>query len=93
MYSDTITSFGGLLVKDRTFTIHYQNIQLLAIEIYKSMNNLPEENLIKFPVRNSHNYNLRSRWELTVPSINTWKSIKKVPVSKKVKIQSVILDQ
>ena len=35
------------------------------------MNNLPGGNLSEFFVRNNHNYNLRSRSELTVPSINT----------------------
>ena len=40
-YNNTITSFEELLVKDKTFTIHHQNIQSLAIEIYKAMNNLP----------------------------------------------------
>ena len=71
MYNDTITSFEQLLVKDKTFTIHDQNIQSLAIEIYKATNNLPGGNLSEFFVRNNHNYNLRSRSELTVPSINT----------------------
>ena len=71
VYNDTITSFEELLVKDKTFTIHHQNIQSLAIEIYKSMNNLPGGNLSEFFVSNNHNYNLRSRSELTAPSINT----------------------
>ena len=31
--NDTITSFEELLVKDKTFTIHHQNIQSLAIEM------------------------------------------------------------
>ena len=35
------------------------------------MNNLPGGNLIEFFVSNNHNHNLRSRSELTVPSINT----------------------
>ena len=71
VYSDTITSFEELLVKDKTFTIHYQNIPSLAIEMYKAVNNLPRGNLSEFFVRNNHNYNLRSRSELIVPSINT----------------------
>ena len=69
VYNDT--SFEELLVKDKTFTIHHQNIQSLAIEMYKAVNNLPGGNLSEFFVRNNHNYNLRSRSELTVPSINT----------------------
>ena len=70
-YNDTITSFDELLVKDKTFTINHQNIQSLAIEIYKGVNNLPGGNLSEFFVRSSHNYNLGSRSELIVPSINT----------------------
>ena len=70
MYNDTITPFEELLVKDKTFTIHHQNIQSLAIEICKAINNLPGGNLREFFIRNNYNYNLRSRSELTVPSIN-----------------------
>ena len=39
--------------------------------MYKVVNNLQGRNLSEFFVRNNHNYNLRSRSELTVPSINT----------------------
>ena len=45
VYNDTITSFEELLVKDKTFTMHHQNIQSLAIEMDKAVNNLPGENL------------------------------------------------
>ena len=71
VYNDTTTSFEELLVKNKTFTIHHQNIQSLAIEIYKAVNNLPGGNLSEIFIRNSHNYNLCSSSELTVPSINT----------------------
>ena len=71
VYNDTITSFEELLVKDKTFTIDLQNIQSLAIEMHKAVNNLPGENLSEFFVRNNHNYNLCSKSELKVPSINT----------------------
>ena len=39
--------------------------------MYETVNNLPVENLSEFFVRNNHNYNLCSRSELTIPSINT----------------------
>ena len=71
MYNDTVISFEELLVKEKTFTIDYHNIQSLAIEMYKAVNNLTGGNLSKFFVRNNHNYSLRSKSELTVPSINT----------------------
>ena len=71
MYNDTITLLEELLVKDKTFTIHHQNIQSLAMEMYKAVNNLPGGNLSDFFVRNNHNYSLCSKSELTVPSINS----------------------
>ena len=45
VYNDTITSFEELLVKEKTFTIDHQNIQSLAIKMYKALNNLPGGNL------------------------------------------------
>ena len=47
------------------------DIQSLVTEMYKTVNNLPGANLSHFFVKNYHNYNLRSKLELTVPSINT----------------------
>ena len=44
----SIKSIEELLVKDKTFTIHSQNIQSLAIEMYKAVNNLPGGNLSEF---------------------------------------------
>ena len=45
VYNDAITSFEELLVEDKTLTIHHQNIQSLAIEMYKAVNYLPGRNL------------------------------------------------
>ena len=58
-------------LKNFWWKIKLANIQSLAIEMYKTGNNLPGGNLSEFFVRNYHNYNLRSKSELTVPSINT----------------------
>ena len=71
VYNDTITSFEELLLQDKTFTIDHQNIKSFAIEMYKAVNYLPGGGLSEFFERNNHNYNLRSKSELTVPSINT----------------------
>ena len=54
VYNDTITSLEELLVKDKTFPIHHQDIQLLAIQMYKVVKNLPGGNLSEFFVRNNH---------------------------------------
>ena len=40
VYSDYTSSFQGLLNKDNSFSIHERNIQSLAIEIYKFLNEL-----------------------------------------------------
>ena len=71
VYNDTVTSFENLLIKDKSFTIHHQNIQLLAIEIYKAIHNLPGGNLGEFFVTNNHNYNLRSESELLLPNVSS----------------------
>ena len=55
MHNDTFTSFEEFLVKDKTFTINHNNTQSLAIEMYKTVKNLPGENLNEFFVRNYHN--------------------------------------
>ena len=55
-----------MLNKDKTFTIHHQNIQSLAIKMFKAVNNLPGGNLTEFFVRNNHNYNICPGSELTV---------------------------
>ena len=70
MYNHSITSFEELLLKNKFFTMHHQNTQSLEIEMYKAVNSLPGGNLREFFVRNNHNYNLCSRSERTVPSIN-----------------------
>ena len=71
VYNDTVTSFEYLPIKDKSFTIHHQNIQSLAIEIYKAIHNLPGGNLSNFFVRINHNYNLRCESELLLPNVNT----------------------
>ena len=40
VYNDHITSFEDLLKKDNSFKIHHKNIQLLAIELFKSRKEL-----------------------------------------------------
>ena len=37
-------SFENFQIKDKSFTIHHQNIQSLAIEIYKTIHNYTYNN-------------------------------------------------
>ena len=40
VYKDDISSFANLLAKDGSVSVHQKNIQLLAIEAFKSLNNI-----------------------------------------------------
>ena len=40
VYEDYASTFKELLIKDRTVSIHHKNIQYVAIEMYKVMNDL-----------------------------------------------------
>ena len=40
VYNDYVSTFNELLTNDKSFTIHHRNIQTLAIEIYKVINNI-----------------------------------------------------
>ena len=66
------------MIKDKSFTIHHQNIQSLAIDIYKAIHSLPGGNLTKFFVRNNHNYNLRSGSELLLLKFVNFNTLFKV---------------
>ena len=48
VYNGTLRLFKNLLIKDKSLTIHHQNIQSLVIEIYKAIHNLSGENLSSF---------------------------------------------
>ena len=56
VYNDTVTSFENLLIKDKSFTIHHQIIQLLAIEIYQAIHNLPGGSLSEIFAMNQNCY-------------------------------------
>ena len=71
VYNDFISTFEELLMKDKSFSIHHQNIHNLAIEIYKFINGLSSnipENILHI---NNNDYNTRSHKQLVIPSVNT----------------------
>ena len=60
IYNDHISNFKELLSKDGTFTIHEQNIQNLAIEMFKALNDLLTPDFSELFQLNGSLYGLRS---------------------------------
>ena len=60
IYNDHISNFKELLSKDGTFTIHEQNIQYLAIEMFKALNDLSTPDFSELFQLNESLYILRS---------------------------------
>ena len=57
VYNDKNSSFNELLLKDGSFTVHERNIQSLAVEVFKLMNNLsPEIMKETLPLKDINNY-------------------------------------
>ena len=61
VYKDATLSFEELLIEDKTFSIHHRNLQKLATEMYKVINNLsPSFMHIIFPLT-TNPYRLRNK--------------------------------
>ena len=73
VYNDNESSFENLLEIDHSFCIHHQNIQTLAIEMYKINYGLAEGSFKDlFENMEEHrSYNLRSKSKFLTPSVNT----------------------
>ena len=73
VYNDNISSFDELLVKDNCVTIHDRNLQVLATEIFKAINDI-SPTIMKniFDVKRT-TYNLRSGPTLLTSNIKTVK--------------------
>ena len=70
IYNDQISSFQELLDKDNSFTVHHFNIQSLAIEMFKVINNIAAT-IIDDLFTTHHSYNLRPKSKSVVPSGRT----------------------
>ena len=59
IYEDYTSTFEELLEKDKSVTIHIRNVQILAIEHYKVVNNIAPE-ILKgvFPLKENNVYEL-----------------------------------
>ena len=69
-YNDYTSDFNHLLEKDDSVTIHHKNIQALAIEIYKTMNDLNPVFMKEIFSLKPHNYPLRTQ-NLVYPNPRT----------------------
>ena len=68
VYSDYTTSFGDLLIRDESVSIHHRNIQRVAIEMVKATNDLCPE-MIKYHF--SKRCSSKSKATFESPNINT----------------------
>ena len=55
-YKDHFSSFEGLLSKDKSVTVHERNLQTLATEMYKILNNLSPPEIRKDIFKTKTNY-------------------------------------
>ena len=70
-YNDQISSFQELLDKDNSFTIHHFNIQSLATELFKVINNVAAT-IIGDLFTTYHSYILQSKPpKFVVPTVRT----------------------
>ena len=60
----------ALLDKDNSVTVHHFNIQSLAIEMFKVINNIAATTIGDL-FTTHHSYNLRSKSKFVVPSVRT----------------------
>ena len=72
IYNDKSSTYQKLITCDRSVTIHQRNIQILALEMFKVLNNLtPEVMNVVFPLKTPLNYELRRPREFYTRPIRT----------------------
>ena len=71
VYNDYESTFEQLLINDKSFSIHHQNIHKLMIEIYKVFYNITDNTYSNIFIRTSHNFNLRSQPDTLIPAVNS----------------------
>ena len=71
-HNDKTSSFEALIEKDDSVSIHNRNLQLLAIEMYKSSKGLSPPFINKlFERKNEHQYNLRHNYQFPIPAVDS----------------------
>ena len=71
VYKDNISSFEELPKKDKSFCIHYRNIQSLAIKLFMIKSNLCNRILCDIFETRNFDYNLRSHIDFIRTRVNT----------------------
>ena len=72
IYNDKTFTFKELLEKDNSVSIHYRNIQALAIEMYKVATGMSPEIMNEiFQLTEKSHYNLRYTSEFIIPQIHS----------------------
>ena len=72
LYTDDVSNFEELLLKDGSYTIHQRNIQSLAIEMFKAKNGIGPQLLKEiFTERDYNGPALRTVTDFVMPNINT----------------------
>ena len=71
VYKDSILTFEELLQKDNSFTIHHRNLQKLATEMYKTINNLSPILMKSIFPDNTNPYDLRNKNPFKTSNVHT----------------------
>ena len=72
VYSDNTSSFEEFLETDNSVSVHHRNIQVLATELYKTVNGLSSEIMKEvFPFNENTSYNTRSKRKFHSRSIKS----------------------
>ena len=72
-YSDYSSSYKDLLANSKETTIHVQSVRILALEVYKTLNNLPVF-MKDYFVPKTTGHNLRLKNPLDIPRARTTNS-------------------
>ncbi len=70
-YSDYSSSYDDLLTKSKESTVHVQSIRILALEVYKTLNNLNPVFMQDYFLPKITGYDLQIKNPLAIPKIRT----------------------
>ena len=73
-YSDYSSSYKDLLANSKETTIHVQSVRILALEVYKTLNNLNPVFMKEYFLPKTTGHNLRLKNPLDIPRARTTKN-------------------